>query len=75
MTAESVVGADGVPFVFNRFGYSGQIDPARLAESGLQGTYGDNRFAVPMTRARQLPLDLAILDFVSSPGSAGNPLA
>jgi hypothetical protein len=75
MTAESVIGADGVPFVFNRFGYSGQIDPARLAQSGLHGTYGDNRFPVPMTRARQLPLDLAILDFVASPGSAGNPLA
>ena len=75
MTGDSVVGADGVPFVFNRFGYSGQIDPERLAQAGLGGTYGDNRFAVPMTRARQLPLDLAILDFVSNPGSAGNPLA
>jgi hypothetical protein len=75
MTGESVIGSDGVPFVFNRFGYSGQIDPARLAESGLFGAYGDNRFPVPMTRARQLPLDLAILDFVASPGSAGNPLA
>ncbi len=75
MTGDSVVGSDGVPFVLNRFGFSGEIDPARLAQSGLRGPYGDARFPVPMTRARQLPLDLDIVDFVASPGSAGNPLA
>jgi hypothetical protein len=75
MTGESVVGSDGVPFVLSRFGFSGRIDPARLAQSGPFGPYGDARFPVPMTRARQLPLDLDIVDFVASPGSAGNPLA
>jgi hypothetical protein len=75
MTGDSVIGADGVPFVLNRFGFSGRIDATRLAQSGIEGTYGDNRFPVPMTRARQLPLHLDILDFVASPGAAGNPLA
>ena len=61
--------------MLNRFSYSGQIDPARLASLGIFGEYADNRFAIPMPRAKQLPLDLAILDFGQSPGSSGSPLA
>jgi len=68
------VGADGLPFVLGAFGYAGQIDAARLAEQGLTGAYADNRLPAAQTRQRQLPLDLAILDFDASSGTSGSPL-
>jgi hypothetical protein len=75
MSGDSVVGSEGLPFVLNAFGYSGQIDPTRYAAANVAGDYGTDRFPTPLARTRQLPLDLAILDFVASPGSSGNPLA
>jgi hypothetical protein len=68
------VAADGLPFVLGAFGYAGQIDAARLTEQGLTGAYADNRLPAAQTRQRQLPLDLAILDFDASSGTSGSPL-
>jgi hypothetical protein len=74
MSGPSPIGANGVPVVITAFGYSGQIDRARLAEQGLGGEYADNRLPAPQSRERQLPLDLAIIDFDASSGTSGSPL-
>jgi hypothetical protein len=68
------IGADGMPFVFTGFGYSGRIEPERLAARGLAGSFADSRLTIPQPRATQLPLGLSILDFESRSGGTGNPL-
>jgi murein DD-endopeptidase MepM/ murein hydrolase activator NlpD len=68
------IGAEGLPFVFNSFGYAGRIDPGKLLLRGPAGPFSDDRLPVTHVRTAQLPLSLSILDFESSSGSSGNPL-
>ncbi len=75
MDGPSMVGGDGLPFVFKRFAYSGQLDPTRLAQDGLNGDYAGNRFARSVPRTQQLPLDLAVVDFIANSPTAGSPFA
>jgi hypothetical protein len=75
MTGPSLVGADGVPFEFKRFDYAGQVDPAHFAQDGLAGDYASNRFVRARPRVKQLPLDLAVVDFIVNSPNAGSPFA
>jgi len=65
MNVPSAIGADGVPYVFDRFTLTGQLDAEQwyAADSGLGDTYrilpGDG----PGPRQNELPLDLRIVNF------------
>jgi len=66
MDAPSALGADGVPYVFERFTLTGTIDAARwyAPDTPLDATYAvlpPGGGAGP--RRDELPLDLAIVDF------------
>jgi hypothetical protein len=65
MTAPSALGADGIPYVFDRFTLAGGLDPARWydPDSPMDDVNevlpGDGRGP----RAAELPLDLQVVDF------------
>jgi hypothetical protein len=65
MNGPSVLGSDGVPYVFDRFQYDGQVDPQQVidADDFLSGTWLGGALRKPQPRTDQLPLALAIVDF------------
>jgi hypothetical protein len=69
MTSPSPFGSDGLPFVFNAFGYEGQLDPAQFVAEGVVGDYHESRVPNPVSRRRELPLGLAIIDFGAAGGA------
>jgi hypothetical protein len=69
MTSPSPFGSDGLPFVFNVFGYEGQLDGAQFAAEGVVGDYHESRVPNPDSRRRELPLGLAIIDFGAAGGA------
>jgi len=70
MSGPSPVGSDGLPFVLSGFAYEGQLDAAQYQSQGVVGNYLQSRAAQADPRRRELPLDLAIIDF-GEPGGAG----
>lgn len=61
----SVLGSDGVPYVFDRFAYDGQIDPQQIidADDFVSGQFLGGRLPTPQPRTNQLPLAWAIVNF------------
>ncbi|MEV7415452.1 M23 family metallopeptidase [Streptomyces sp. NPDC089919] len=67
MNAPSLLGADAVPYVIDRFTYQGQIPyPTWLAtDDYLSGTFLQGRLPEPQSRTDELPLVLSVVDFPS----------
>lgn len=64
MNGPSVLGSDGLPYVIDRFRLAGQIPAAQFAAAdGVAGDWSQGLLTKPSPRRRQLPLDLAIIDF------------
>jgi hypothetical protein len=68
MSSPSPFGSDGLPFVLNGFSYEGDLNPVTFSLAGVFGNYLDSRQATPIPRRRELPLNLAIVDFGASGG-------
>jgi hypothetical protein len=69
MTSPSPFGSDGLPFVFNAFGYEGQLDTTQFATEGVLGNYQESREPNADSRRRELPLGFAIIDFGAAGGA------
>jgi hypothetical protein len=69
MSGASPIGSDGLPFVLNGFSYEGQLDPGQYFAQGVTGNYLDSRDQNPVSRRRELPLGLAIIDFGAAGGA------
>jgi Peptidase family M23 len=68
MSGPSLLDADGLPYVFDTFGYQGQVDPAAIwnADNYLSGSYfGPGRLETAQPRRNQLPGLLALVNFPS----------
>jgi murein DD-endopeptidase MepM/ murein hydrolase activator NlpD len=68
MNGPSLLDADGLPYVFDTFGYQGQVDPAAIwnADNYLSGSYfGPGRLETAQPRRNQLPGLLALANFPS----------
>jgi hypothetical protein len=65
MDGPNFLTANGLPYVFDRFVYRGQVplEQVLAADNYLTGTYFSDRLATGEPRQKQLPLDLAIVDF------------
>ncbi len=62
----SVIGSDGLPYVFDRFAYEGQVDIDRWnAATTLEGRWDQGRIP-PEPRRDQFPLNLNIIAFPDS---------
>lgn len=61
----SLLGADALPYVIDRFSYVGQVVPEQMmtADDYLTGTYLQGRLPASQPREQRLPLNLAIVDF------------
>ncbi|MFJ5546393.1 M23 family metallopeptidase [Streptomyces sp. NPDC093225] len=68
MDDPSLLEADAVPYVIDRFTYQGQIPyPVWLAtDDYLSGTFLQGRLPEPQSRTDELPLVLAVVDFPDS---------
>lgn len=65
MDGPSLLGSNGLPYVFDSFDYDGQVAPAAIqdADDYLTGTFLQGKLAQPEPRTNQLPLLLAVVDF------------
>ncbi|MGH8863202.1 MAG: M23 family metallopeptidase [Burkholderiales bacterium] len=65
MDGPSLIQADGLPYVIDRFTYEGQVSPQLIldADDYLTGTFLQDKLATGELRKKQLPLSLAIVDF------------
>lgn len=65
MDGPSLLEADSLPYEFKAFEYDGQVAPELIADADdyLSGTFLQGRPAEPESRTKQLPLNLAIVDF------------
>ncbi|MGH3766342.1 MAG: M23 family metallopeptidase [Pseudonocardiaceae bacterium] len=66
MNGPSAVASPGIPYVIDSFDYQGQISPQRIydADNYLTGNFfGPDRRSTPETRANQLPMAWAIINF------------
>ena len=65
MDGPSAIGSDGVPYVIDRFSYDGQVSVEAILEADdfLSGTFLDGQLPQPQPRRRELPLQLAIVNF------------
>jgi len=61
MDGPSVLGSNGVPYVFEQFSYTGQV-PAPLADD-MAKSWSTALFPTPQVRRNQLPLNYAITTF------------
>jgi murein DD-endopeptidase MepM/ murein hydrolase activator NlpD len=62
MDGRSVLGSDGLPFVFDRMDVTGRVSAADYAANpGIEGVFGQDVFRRPLTRRNQFPLDLEVL--------------
>ncbi len=67
MEGPSVLGSNGIPYVFDSFAFAGQVSAARFAATtGVEGDWGKGRLGTPTLRHQQFPLDLNIVDFSSA---------
>lgn len=65
MDSPSLLGADALPYVFDKFTYDGQVNPQQIiqADDYLTGTFLQGKLSTGEPRTDQLPLNLAIVDF------------
>ncbi len=65
MDGPDVLTASGLPYVFDTFQYHGQVAVQQVldADNYVSGEFFGERDATGETRTKQLPLDLAIVDF------------
>jgi hypothetical protein len=68
MDGPTLLGSNGLPYVFDSFVYDGQVAPAAIidADDYLTGTFLQGELAQGEPRTNQLPLLLAIVDFPAS---------
>lgn len=74
MAGPSPLGADGIPYVFERFSVQGAIDAEQWHRSGedISGTWRIVALDKAGPREHELPLDLRVVDFPDIPVAAGN---
>ncbi|GAA4489902.1 M23 family metallopeptidase [Microbacterium panaciterrae] len=65
MDGPSLLEADSLPYELKGFHYDGQVDPQSIADadSYLSGTFLQGKLSKSESRTRELPLNLAIVDF------------
>lgn len=65
MNGPSPLGADGLPYVIDRFDYRGALDPQQIvdADDYLTGRFVNGPLPAPQPRTDELPLAWAIVDF------------
>jgi murein DD-endopeptidase MepM/ murein hydrolase activator NlpD len=65
MDGPSLLGADALPYTFDKFSYEGQVDPEAIinADDYLTGTFLQGKLATGEARTDELPSNLAIIDF------------
>ena len=65
MTGPSALGADGIPYVFEKFSVRGAIDPDQWRETGedITGKWKVVALDNPGPHKNELPLDLRVVDF------------
>jgi murein DD-endopeptidase MepM/ murein hydrolase activator NlpD len=65
MNGPSLVQADALPYVIDRFTYRGQVLPQAIARADdyLSGTFLQGKLLKSQPRTNQLPLGLALVDF------------
>lgn len=75
MDGPSLLGAGGLPYVFDHFVYDGQVAPQQIidADDYLTGEFLQGKLPEGQPRADELPLLLAIVDFPPSRDVAGRP--
>ena len=68
MDGPSLLGANGLPYVFDSFVYDGQVAPQQIidADDYLTGQFLQGKLAQGEPRTDELPLMLAIVDFPES---------
>ena len=68
MDGPTLLGSNGLPYIFDSFVYDGQVEPSRIqnADDYLTGTFLQGKLAQGEPRTNQLPLLLAIVDFPTS---------
>jgi hypothetical protein len=67
MEGPSVLGSNGIPYVFDSFDLAGQVSAAQFAAAtGVEGDWGEGRLGAPSLRHQQFPLDLNIVNFSSA---------
>ena len=60
----SAIGSNGLPYVIDRFELAGQLPAEQFAHAAsLEGDWSQGRFAQPLRRHEQFPLDLVIVNF------------
>jgi hypothetical protein len=60
----SAISSNGLPYVIDHFELTGQIPAKQFAQAtGVEGDWSQGRFAQPLQRHEQFPLDLVIVDF------------
>ena len=65
MNGPSLLGADGLPYVFDRFIYHGQVAPEKIIDADyyLSGSFFEGNLPAGQPRTDQLPTNLAIVEF------------
>jgi hypothetical protein len=68
MNGPHVLGADGLPYVFDEFEYAGQVPVQAImdADDYLTGTFLQDKLPDTQTRTDELPMNLAIVNFPES---------
>ena len=66
MDSASAIGSDGLPYVFDRFAYEGQVDIDRWNAATTLGGRWDQGRIPPEPRRDQFPLNLNIIAFPDS---------
>ncbi len=64
MQDRSVLGSNGIPYVYSQIDLAGEVSPAQFAAaSELSGIWSKGLFRTPSPRHREFPLDLNIINF------------
>jgi hypothetical protein len=63
MDSVSVLGSSGLPYVFDKFEYAGQLSKEQFHKDGVEGEWSKGLLAKPSARKAQFPLDLSVIDF------------
>lgn len=73
MDGSSLLESDSLPYALKSFDYSGQVDPELIADAdnNLTGRFLAGKLSAAEPRTKELPLNLAIVDFTGSTGSTG----
>ncbi len=68
MDGPSLLDADSLPYQLKGFSYDGQVAPDQIADADdyLSGTFLQGRLATSEPREKELPLNLAIVDFTGA---------